>query len=84
MSVPSMNKSYIFKEGNAGTSKQNKPFNMVELHDPETLENTKFFVKPEISLDSSKFNRHDKVTAHLAMGIYNGRPNLELVGLTKL
>jgi len=84
MTVPSMNKGYIFKEGNKGLSKQQKPFNMVELHDPETLENTKFFVKPDVPLDPSIFKRHDKVTAHLAMGIYNGRPNLELVGLTKL
>ena len=80
--VTNMKKEFIFKSVNSGTSKKNgRPFVMVELHDPQTLENTSFFIPDGRHIETSQIVFKDNVIAELSMDFAYGRPQLNLIGL---
>ncbi|MBD7971371.1 hypothetical protein [Paenibacillus gallinarum] len=77
-----MEKVMVFKESFSGTGKKSeKPFTMIELHDPSTLENAKFFLRQDQVIDTSKMKFKDEVIATFEMGIQNGTPRMELASL---
>lgn len=85
MGTPAMVKQFIFKTGNSGTSKKSgKEYCMIELHDPETLENSQFFQREGKFINFTGIGFKDKVEAGFEMGVFNGRPALELSTLRKI
>lgn len=80
-----MEKNYVFKNKHTGTSKSTKkPFTMVELHDPITLENTTYFLQDGVEIpDLDSFKIKDKVAATLDIGVFNGKTVVNLLGLKK-
>lgn len=77
-----MEKKMIFKQQLKGDSKKtNQPYHMIELHDPETLENTMFTINPVGKVDASRIPFRSSVIAVLGMSTYGGRPQLTLEAL---
>lgn len=75
----------IFKSTFSGKSKNTQqPFTMIELHDPETLENAKFFLRDGQQIDTSTLKFKEKITVKFEMGIQNGQPRMELAALSKI
>lgn len=75
---------FLFKQDYVGVGKKDgKPFRFIELHDPKTLENTRFFIEPDSTLSTQGFILKDKVKAGFAMEIKFGRPATVLTQLLK-
>lgn len=78
-------KEFIFKQAVEGTSKRsNKPYRMVELHDPKTLENTKFFLREDSKVNTSGLNFRDRVVATFSADTTFGRLEFVLESLEKV
>lgn len=78
-------KEFVFKQAVEGTSKRsNKPYRMVELHDPKTLENTKFFLREGSTVNTTGLNFRDRVLATFSADITFGRLEFVLESLEKI
>lgn len=79
-----MQKEFIFKSDHTGVSrKNNRDFRVVELHDPVTLENTRFFIRDGQHVSTSGINFKDKVIALFEMDIMFGKPDVVLQSIRK-
>jgi len=75
---------FIFKQSQKGTSKTSgRPYHIVELHDPNSLENVKFFLPPESTIDTSSMIFKDKVSATIQPTFKDGKIEQALVSLKK-
>lgn len=74
----------VFKSYKEDTSKKSgKPYRMVELHDPQSLDNVSFFLDAESPITVEGLQLHDKVTATFGMEVRFGRIQPVLQGLRK-
>lgn len=77
-------KQLVFKQEVTGTArKTGKPFRMVELHDPRSLENTKFFLREGSSVNAHGLAFGDKVLASFSAEILYGKMEFVLDALQK-
>lgn len=81
-----MEQSFIFKQDYAGvnTKRNNEPFRFIELHDPKTLENTRFFLDVDSTIKTEQMMLKDKVKANFGFEIRFGKPQIILVQLQKV
>lgn len=84
MSNQQLQKEFVFKQVIQGTSKKNgRPYTMIELHDPSTLENSTFFIPDGKNVSTEGIILRDKVAASFEMDIQFGKPQLVLTALIK-
>lgn len=76
-----MQKIMIFKNRNSGTSKKTgNSYDIVTLHDPDTLENIDCFIRNhEVLTDGIDFK--DEVIATFGMDIIFGKPQMVLTAI---
>lgn len=76
---------FLFKQVMTGTGKKSgKPFTMVELHDPATLENMNFFLQPDSKVSTFGINFRDKVLAAFTMQFQFGELKPVLQSIVKI
>lgn len=78
-----MEKDFVFKSDASGT-KNGRNWRSIELHDPITLDNTRFFVQEGQNVSTAGINFKDKVKASLFMDIRFGKPELVLAEVKKI
>lgn len=79
-----MEKSYVFKSYREGTTKASgKPYKMLELHDPNTLENTTYYLKEHQVINHTTYKLHDKVTVTHGIETFNGKAQLTVEAMRK-
>jgi len=79
MTTPSyLEKEMIFKKDESGKGKSGRPFRVVELHDPQSLENVPCFIQEGTFVDTTGIMFKDRVTASFGMDIVFGRPQMVL------
>jgi hypothetical protein len=72
--VGQLQEIFVFKGENKGTSKKsNKDFHIVTLHDPKTLENVDFFLRPGSEVSTDGINFRDEVIATFGMEVIFGK-----------
>lgn len=77
-----MPKLYKFKEDTGWKSgKNNKPYRIITVHDPETLENMQFFINAGQDIDTSELTFKDDCQIVTGITVIGGRaiPTLEMV-----
>lgn len=79
-----MEKPFVFKKDDTGKSKKTgRDFRVIELHDPNTLENTSFFVRDHQTINTAGIQFKDKVIASFTMDIMYGRAELVITAIRK-
>lgn len=79
-----LTKEFIFKSDHTGKSKKSgQDFRVIELHDPVTLDNTRFFIRDGQNVSTSGINFGMKVIAAFGMDIVYGRTELVLQSIRK-
>lgn len=79
-----MEKPFVFKKDDTGKSKKTgRDFRVIELHDPNTLENTSFFVRDHVNISTHGLQFKDKVIASFQMDIMFGRAELVIMSIRK-
>ena len=74
MNANSLQQKFIFKSENRGTSKKSgNNFHIVTLHDPETLENVDFFLRPGTSVSTDGIYFKNEVIATFGMEVLYGK-----------
>lgn len=80
-----MTQDFLFKEDQQGTSKKTgKPFRILTLHDPVTLDNAEFFLDEESPISTNGFKLRDKVRASFTMQMRWGKLTTVITALEKL
>lgn len=81
-----MEKAYVFKQYREGANKTSgKPYKILELHDPNTLENTTFYLKEHQNIEILKtLKLHDKVNATHGVEVFNGKAQITVENIRKL
>lgn len=78
-------KVMIYKDEKKDISKKsNKPYHVLELHDPETLENVRFFLKEDTTVNTDGLKFKDKVKVEFVMSFQFGQLQPMISKLTKL
>lgn len=79
-----MEKVYQFRELFSGNAKKdNKPFRILKLHDPETLEPAEFFLNDTVAISTVGIVRKDFVLVHHELQQMNGRQSLVVTTMNK-
>lgn len=79
-----MEKAYVFKGYvNEKSKRTGRPFTMVKLHDPVTLDNTDFFLQDDVEINFDGLKFKDNVVATLDIGVNYGKTTVNLLGLKK-
>lgn len=78
-------KVYVFKQYHAGTAKASgKPFKMLELHDSQTLENTKYYLEPTQVIAGLEFLQlGELIDVEHGFTTFNGQPRVTVENVTK-
>lgn len=77
-------KEMLFKSFTEGTGrKTGKPYRMVELHDPVSLDNVQFFLDDSSTVSVDGLQLRDKVIATFGMDVRYGRVQPVLQSLKK-
>lgn len=79
-----LTRDFIFKSDHTGTSKKSgQPYRVIELHDPVSLDNTRFFIRDGQNVSTSGINFGMKVVASFGMDIVYGKTELALQSIRK-
>lgn len=72
--VGQLQQVFVFKGENKGTSKKSgNEFHIVTLHDPETLDNVDFFLRPGSQVSTVGINFKEEVIATFGMEVVYGK-----------
>jgi hypothetical protein len=75
----------VFIETVKGTGKESKkPFTILKLHDPVTLQNADFFLREDHGLNIDQFKFKDKLAVDFGMEIQYGKPQTVIKTVTKV
>lgn len=79
-----MEQKYQYRELFEGKAKKTgKPFTVLKLHNPDTLEPVEFFLQDSDQVDCTGLKRKDVVIVTLRQDVFQGRVQLAVAAIRK-